>query len=161
MSEIPFLEIGRHGFKYAVCGDIVGRMVLTNGCFDILHRGHVECLQYARAQGDFLVVALNDDEGIRQLKDENRPVNALEDRMLMLTALRCVDMVISFHGTRATELFKVIHPDVYVKGGDYTLDTLDPDERAAISSWNPPPEIRFFPFKTHISTTEIIRRAAL
>lgn len=157
MKDIPFLELGKHGFKYVVCGSLSGKITLTNGCFDILHRGHVECLEYAKKQGDCLIVAVNDDDGVRQLKGEGRPVNCLEDRMVVLASLRYVDMVVSFHGTKATELFKVLHPDVYVKGGDYTFETLDKEERDTLMSWTPVPEFRFFPFKTNVSTTKILR----
>lgn len=136
------------------------RVVVTNGCFDILHRGHAECLQWARERGDCLVVLVNDDEGVRELKGERRPVNSLEDRLYMLRSLRCVDLAVPFHGTKATEAFKVIRPDVYVKGGDYAIDTLDPEEKAALLSWDPMPEFLFFPFKTQISTTELLRRGA-
>lgn len=135
-----------------------GKIVMTNGCFDILHRGHIECLEYARGQGDFLVVVINDDDSIRQLKGDSRPINKLEDRMYMLKSLECVDMVVVFHGKRATDVFKIIRPDVYVKGGDYTIDSLDKDEKDALMAWNPKPEFKFFKFKTSISTTEIIER---
>ncbi|MBP5458949.1 MAG: adenylyltransferase/cytidyltransferase family protein [Clostridia bacterium] len=156
---IPFLKLGRAGCQYIMAGgELSDRIVLTNGCFDVLHVGHLQCLQYAKSQGGMLIVAVNDDEGVRALKGEGRPVNCLKDRMEMLAALRCVDMVVSFKGTRATELFKVLRPDVYVKGGDYDMDTLDKGEKEALLSWDPRPEILFFPFKRDVSTTKILAR---
>lgn len=134
------------------------RVVMTNGCFDILHIGHVQCLQWARQFGDCLVVLVNDDAGVKELKGDSRPVNPMEWRLYMLEALRCVDFAVPFHGTKATEAMKVIRPDIYVKGGDYTMDTLDPEEKAALLSHDPQPEFMFFPFMTDISTTKIIGR---
>lgn len=136
------------------------RVVLTNGCFDVLHIGHVQCLKWARERGDCLVVAVNDDWGVKELKGDDRPVNFMEHRLYMLEALKCVDFAVPFHGTKATELFRTIRPDVYVKGGDYTLETLDAEEREALLSWEPKPEFLFFPFMTDISTTKILERGA-
>jgi rfaE bifunctional protein nucleotidyltransferase chain/domain len=96
------------------------RVVLTNGCFDVLHRGHVEYLTAARALGDLLVVGLNTDAGVRRLKGPDRPVNPLADRAFVLAALRCVDVVVAFDEPTAAGLCAAIRPDVYVKGGDYT-----------------------------------------
>lgn len=100
------------------------KIVLTNGCFDILHRGHIEYLEEARQQGDYLVVAVNSDASIKRLKGEKRPINELEHRMAVLAALSCVDAVVSFEEDTATEVVKVVKPDVYVKGGDYTVDDI-------------------------------------
>ena len=108
------------------------RLVFTNGCFDVLHAGHVRYLAGARALGDALVVALNSDESVRSLKGEGRPVNGAADRAEVLAALRSVDAVTVFEGDRATELIRALHPHVYAKGGDYTPDTLNPEERAAL-----------------------------
>lgn len=141
------------------------RVVVTNGCFDVLHFGHVQCLQWARQRGDCLVVLVNDDAGVKELKGDSRPVNPMEWRLHMLEALRCVDFAVPFHGTKATEAFKVIRPDVYVKGGDYSLNgsepgkrPLDPEEKAALLSHDPKPEFLFFPFMSDISTTKILER---
>lgn len=153
-----FDKLRDKGCQHIVKHFPTGKVVMTNGCFDILHRGHIECLEYARGQGDFLIVAVNDDDGIRQLKGDSRPINRLEDRMYVLKSLECVDMVVAFHGTRATEIFKMIRPDIYVKGGDYTIDTLDKGERDALMAWKPQPEFKFFKFQTNISTTGIIER---
>lgn len=99
------------------------RLVFTNGCFDLLHRGHVECLVQARALGDALLVAINTDESVRRLgKGPGRPLVAEEDRAMVLAALECVDWVTSFHEDTPEALVAELEPDVLVKGGDYTED---------------------------------------
>lgn len=108
------------------------RLVFTNGCFDILHLGHVRYLRQARGEGDALVVALNGDESVRQLKGPGRPVNPAGDRAEVLSALEMVDRVIVFEETRATRVIEAIRPHVYVKGGDYTPESLNAEERAAL-----------------------------
>ena len=100
------------------------RVVFTNGCFDILHRGHVTLLNRAKALGDVLIVGVNSDASVRRLKGASRPINALDDRIKVLTALSFVDHVAAFDGDSPTELIRLIRPDVYVKGGDYTRETL-------------------------------------
>lgn len=100
------------------------RIVLTNGCFDILHRGHVTYLAEARKLGDLLVVGVNTDHTIRRLKGAGRPVNALEDRLHVLAALQCVDHLIAFDEETPHELIRAVRPHVFVKGGDYTRDRL-------------------------------------
>lgn len=98
--------------------------VFTNGVFDILHRGHVACLEEARGLGASLVVAVNTDASVRRLgKGPDRPVNSLDDRMALLAALRCVDLVVSFDSDTPLELIKAAMPDVLVKGGDYDAAT--------------------------------------
>ena len=100
------------------------KIVFTNGCFDILHAGHVRYLAKARAFGDMLAVGLNSDSSVRRLKGEGRPINNEADRAEVLNALKCVDYVIIFDEDTAESLVEAIKPDVYVKGGDYTIDTL-------------------------------------
>lgn len=95
------------------------KVVFTNGCFDILHKGHITYLNKARMQGDVLIIGLNDDASIKRLKGESRPINTLENRAFMLCALECVDYVVSFSADTPLELIKAIKPDVLVKGGDY------------------------------------------
>ncbi|MEX2571616.1 MAG: D-glycero-beta-D-manno-heptose 1-phosphate adenylyltransferase [Gemmatimonadota bacterium] len=97
-----------------------GRVVFTNGCFDILHRGHVEYLEYARALGDFLLVGLNSDRSVRALKGAGRPINSEEDRGLVIAALASVDAVTIFDDDTPRELIRALVPDVLVKGGDYS-----------------------------------------
>jgi D-beta-D-heptose 7-phosphate kinase / D-beta-D-heptose 1-phosphate adenosyltransferase len=98
------------------------RIVMTNGCFDILHPGHIDYLEKARALGDRLVVAVNDDASVRRLKGETRPVNPLATRMRMLSALACVDWVIPFTEDTPERLYCAVLPDILVKGGDYTVE---------------------------------------
>lgn len=100
------------------------RLVFTNGCFDILHVGHVRYLQAARALGDCLIVGLNSDKSVRVLKGINRPINGEEDRAEVLSALSAVDYVVIFSESTAEELVREIQPDVYVKGGDYSVKAL-------------------------------------
>ena len=95
------------------------RLVLTNGCFDVLHAGHVSYLAQARELGDRLIVGLNSDQSVRTLKGADRPVNAVADRALMLAALSCVDFVTVFDELTPDQLIRMVRPDVYVKGGDY------------------------------------------
>lgn len=98
------------------------RIAFTNGCFDLLHAGHVHCLREARACGDLLIVALNDDASVRRLKGANRPVNCAVDRAKVLAGLECVDFVVEFDEDTPHNLLQVIRPDVLVKGGDYSDD---------------------------------------
>lgn len=132
------------------------RLVLTNGCFDILHTGHARYLEQARALGDALLVALNSDASVRALKGPRRPVNPAPDRAELLAALRAVDGVVVFEEERLTRLIEAIRPHVYAKGGDYTLETLDPGERQALEQCGA--DIRILPLVPGKSTTEILRR---
>jgi rfaE bifunctional protein nucleotidyltransferase chain/domain len=100
------------------------RLVATNGCFDILHAGHVRYLEAASQLGDILIVGLNSDESVRRLKGPTRPVNSESDRAEVLLALRCVDYVTIFGEETAIEFLKLLQPNVYVKGGDWTPGTL-------------------------------------
>ena len=133
------------------------KLVVTHGCFDILHAGHVSYLRQAREQGDVLLVGLNADVSIKDLKGPNRPINIEQDRAQILAALRCVDAVTLFPEVRATNLLKAAQPDVYVKGGDYTLETLNPEERAVVQAAGA--KIVFIPFLEGRSTTSIIERS--
>jgi rfaE bifunctional protein nucleotidyltransferase chain/domain len=117
------------GEEYAAAGK---KLVLTNGCFDLLHAGHVRYLEEARRCGDALIIAVNSDQSVRELKGPSRPLNNELDRSEVLGALRCVDHVTIFTGKRVTEVIRLLRPAVYAKGGDYTLETLDPGERAAL-----------------------------
>lgn len=110
------------------------KLVATNGCFDILHLGHVTYLETARNHGDALLVGINADASVRELKGAGRPVNNEADRAGVLAALESIDGVCIFSDKRATQFLAAAQPDVYVKGGDYTLETLDQDERRAVES---------------------------
>lgn len=100
------------------------RIVFTNGCYDILHPGHVDLLQRARALGDALVMGVNDDDSVRRLKGDSRPVNTVAHRMFVLAALECVDFVTPFHEDTPLELITELRPDVLVKGGDWSIDNI-------------------------------------
>lgn len=100
------------------------KVVFTNGCFDILHAGHVRYLQQARSYGDCLVLGLNTDASVRRLKGLERPINNELDRAEVVGALKSVDYVVFFDEPTAEALIQQVHPDVYVKGGDYTIETL-------------------------------------
>ncbi len=108
------------------------RVVFTNGCFDILHAGHVRYLNAARAVGDVLVLGLNSDDSVRRLKGESRPINSEEDRAEVLAGLAAVDYVVIFDEPTAEPLVELLKPDVYVKGGDYTVERL-PESRIVAS----------------------------
>jgi len=132
------------------------KLVLTNGCFDLLHLGHVRYLQAARALGDALVVAINGDESVRALKGEGRPLNDEAARAEIVSALACVDYVVVFPEVRATRLLEKTRPAIYVKGGDYTPGTLDAAERRALEASGA--EIKLLPFEQGHSTTGLIER---
>jgi len=130
------------------------KMVFTNGVFDLLHVGHVRYLQQARELGDALVVAVNGDASVRALKGETRPINGELDRAEVLAALECVAFVTIFPSIRVTELMGVVRPQVYAKGGDYTIDSLNQEERAMLEAAGS--DIRILPLVPGKSTTAII-----
>jgi len=132
------------------------KLVFTNGCFDLLHAGHVRYLQQARALGDALLVALNGDASVRALKGPTRPINEEQDRAEVLGALGCVDYVTIFQSERVSDLVREIRPQVYAKGGDYTVDSLDPGECSALE--NVGAEIKILPLVPGKSTTNIIKK---
>jgi D-beta-D-heptose 7-phosphate kinase/D-beta-D-heptose 1-phosphate adenosyltransferase len=133
------------------------RIVLTNGCFDILHRGHIGYLNAAKALGDVLVVGLNTDASVRRLKGLTRPINALEDRSAVLAGLSAVDHIVAFDEPTAVELCAAVRPHVFVKGGDYTRDRLP--EAAVVEAQGG--EVRLLPYLKDHSTSSIIERARL
>lgn len=133
-------------------------LVFTNGCFDLLHVGHVRYLREARALGDALVVAVNGDASVRALKGPTRPINSEDDRAEVLAALECVDFVVLFHTERVTEVVREIRPHIYAKGGDYTVASLDPGERGALEEAGA--AIRILPLVPGKSTTATLARAA-
>ena len=132
------------------------RLVFTNGCFDLLHVGHVRYLESARALGDALIVAINGDESVRALKGDGRPLNREAERAEVVAALACVDHVVIFPEVRATALLKKVRPAIYAKGGDYTTATLDREERAALEQ--AAAEIRILPFESGYSTSRLIEK---
>ncbi|MDZ7725753.1 MAG: D-glycero-beta-D-manno-heptose 1-phosphate adenylyltransferase [candidate division KSB1 bacterium] len=132
------------------------RMVWTNGCYDILHAGHVLYLQQARAAGEALVVGLNSDESIRRVKGPQRPILPEDQRAIVLAALECVDYIIIFPEASPLDIISKLEPDIYAKGGDYTVDTVNQPERRLIESYGG--DILLIPGVEGLSTTEIIRR---
>lgn len=132
------------------------RLGVTNGCFDLLHRGHVEYLAEARTRCDRLLVLVNADQSIRQVKGPGRPVVPEDDRVYMLAALECVDAVLMFQSKHCTELFSRIYPDIYIKGGDYTEETLVREEYLLLKSIGV--QFAFIPFVPGLSTTGLIER---
>ena len=130
------------------------RVVFTNGCFDILHRGHITYLNRAKALGDLLVVGLNSDESVRRLKGADRPINSTEDRVEVLSALSCVDQIVVFDEDTPVELIRALRPDLYVKGGDYTRETLP--EAPVVESLGG--KVRILPYVEDQSTTGVIAR---
>ncbi|MBQ5635950.1 MAG: D-glycero-beta-D-manno-heptose 1-phosphate adenylyltransferase [Selenomonadales bacterium] len=129
-------------------------VVLTNGCFDILHAGHVRYLASARAVGDCLVLGLNSDESVRRLKGPSRPINSELDRAEVIGGLRSVDYVVIFGETTAEALVREVRPDYYAKGGDYSLDSL-PEAKAVAECGG---QVVFLPFVEGKSSTNIIQK---
>ncbi|MEX2238345.1 MAG: D-glycero-beta-D-manno-heptose 1-phosphate adenylyltransferase [Dehalococcoidia bacterium] len=130
------------------------RLVFTNGCFDILHSGHITYLNRAKALGDILVVGLNSDESTARLKGPDRPINTLEDRAQVLSALSCVDHIIPFWEDTPAEIIRAIRPDLFVKGGDYTRETLPEAELVEELGGH----VQILPYLEARSTSAIIER---
>ena len=132
------------------------KLVVTNGCFDLLHLGHVTYLQAARQKGDALLVGINGDAAVRGLKGEGRPVNNETDRALVVAALESVTAAVIFPDIRATAFLELARPDIYVKGGDYTLETLNPEERRIVEAAGG--SIVLIPFVPGKSTTGLLEK---
>jgi D-beta-D-heptose 7-phosphate kinase / D-beta-D-heptose 1-phosphate adenosyltransferase len=128
------------------------QIVMTNGCFDILHMGHVDYLSKAKSLGDRLIVAVNDDDSVKQLKGESRPINTINNRMAILAALACVDWVVSFNEETPEELISMLKPDILVKGGDYTEDQIAGAKVVRKTGGN----VVILPFKEGCSTTSML-----
>jgi rfaE bifunctional protein nucleotidyltransferase chain/domain len=139
----------RHKFSHQ-------KIILTNGCFDLLHVGHIQALQATAKLGDQLWIALNDDASIRQLKGPERPIQNLAERAFALSALACVSGIFSFHNRHLAKEIASFRPDIYAKSGDYTLETLHPEERTALE--HIACKICFIPFLKGYSTTQLIER---
>lgn len=130
------------------------KLVFTNGCFDILHRGHVSYLNRAKALGDYLVVALNSDDSVRRLKGEGRPINKLEDRAFVVANLKAVDFVVSFDEDTPFEIISAIIPDVLVKGGDWQVDQIVGRDVVEANGG----KVYSLPYVENYSTTMIINK---
>lgn len=131
-------------------------MVMTNGCFDLLHVGHISYLQASRALGDQLWLLINSDVSTRALKGPTRPIEPEAERAFCLAALSCVDYIVVFNNPRLVHEIELLQPDIYTKAGDYTLDTLHPGERAAFEAVGT--QIHFLPFLEGFSTTIMIEK---
>jgi len=131
-----------------------GRLVLTNGCFDIIHVGHLRCLEYARSLGEALVVAINSDSSVKELKGDKRPYVSEQERAELIAGLACVDAVVIFSEKRLNKVIRVLKPDLYAKGGDYTLETMDQGEREELDQCQS--AIEFFKLVEGKSTTNIV-----
>ena len=129
-------------------------VVFTNGCFDILHAGHVRYLTTAKSYGDHLIVGLNSDASVKRLKGKSRPINSQDDRAEVLAALRAVDDVVIFEEQTAEALIELIRPDIYVKGGDYNMSNL-PEAKIVESYGGHIEFVRLVPGR---STTNLINR---
>lgn len=132
-------------------------IVSTNGCFDILHVGHVKYLQEAKSHGDILIIGLNSDASVKRLKGPERPINTEQDRAEVLAALECVDYVVMFEEDTPENLISMIKPDFHAKGGDYTEDTL-PEAKIIKENGG---QILFINFVDGKSTTNIINKAKI
>src|SRR6266568_2297041 len=132
------------------------KIVATNGCFDLLHVGHVRYLNGARALGDALIVGINGDESVRELKARGRPVNNQNDRAEIIAALGCVDLVAIFPELRATRFLELAAPDIYVKGGDYKQDTLNAEEQQVLQKIGA--KIDIVPLEHGYSTSDLLKR---
>jgi rfaE bifunctional protein nucleotidyltransferase chain/domain len=132
------------------------RLVVTNGCFDLLHLGHVTYLESARNQGEVLLIGLNSDASVGQLKGPGRPVNSELDRAAVVAALESVDAVCIFSDRSAMRFLEAAEPDIYVKGGDYTLETINQEERRIVEQLGG--KIIILPMVPGKSTTALLGR---
>lgn len=150
---IAFQELAAWREKFRQSGR---KLVVTHGCFDLLHAGHVTYLQSARKEGDALLVGVNGDEAVRSLKGEGRPVNNEQDRATVIAALESVTHVCIFPDVKASEFLRRSQPDVWVKGGDYTLETLVQEERQIVEKAGG--KIVLIPFVPGKSTSSLVQK---
>jgi len=132
------------------------KIVATNGCFDIIHQGHISMLKSAQRLGDVLIVGLNSDLSVKSLKGESRPVNRQGDRKAVLQELRCVDYVAVFEENTSHKFLEAVKPNVYVKAGDYSLESLNSLEKEVLVNCGT--EIKFTYFISGLSTTNILKK---
>ena len=150
---VPFEKLPDWRKQFRASGK---KLVVTNGVFDILHLGHVTYLETARNFGDALLIGVNGDPAVRELKGASRPVNSENDRAAILAALESISAVCIFSEKTATKFLAAAQPDIYVKGGDYTLETLNQDERRAVESAGG--KIKIIPFVSGKSTTALLEK---
>jgi len=132
------------------------KLVVTNGCFDILHAGHIHYLNEAKSFGDYLLVGINSDSSVKKLKGESRPINTHVHRAYLLDNIKCIDFVYVFDELRCVNFLKISRPDIYVKGGDYTIETLNKEEKQSLIECGS--DIKFVKFKFDLSTTGILNK---
>ncbi len=132
------------------------RVVWTNGCFDILHAGHVTYLQQAARLGDVLIIGLNSDASVQANKGPGRPIVNENDRALLISALECVDLLTIIQDRTMARILGLLEPDVFAKGGDYTLDTLDQEERRVVEAYGG--TIALIPMVQGKSTTALVNK---
>jgi rfaE bifunctional protein nucleotidyltransferase chain/domain len=130
------------------------KVVVTNGCFDLVHVGHVKFLEAAKARGDYLIVGVNSDRAVSILKGPNRPINKQGDRMAVVAALESVDLVVLVDAVRVNDFIEAIRPSMWAKGSSYTLDTLDKGEVAAARLVKA--EIALLKMVQGVSTTDVL-----
>lgn len=130
------------------------KIVFTNGCFDILHRGHIEYLAEAASYGNKLIIGLNSDSSVKRLKGPERPVNPFSERALLLAALRFTDLIVEFEEDTPENLISLIMPDVLVKGGDYTVEQIAGADRVLQAGG----EVKIVPLTEGYSTTGFLKR---
>ncbi|MCU0646205.1 MAG: adenylyltransferase/cytidyltransferase family protein [bacterium] len=128
----------------------------TNGCFDIIHAGHVDYLERSKAYGDFLVVGLNSDASVKKLKGELRPIFSELDRAKVLCSIVYLDYVVIFSDKSPINMIELLQPDYYIKGGDYTIDTIDQDERKVVEDYGG--EIVLLPMVAGVSSSIIVEK---
>ncbi len=150
---VPLKELQQRAKALRTAGK---RIVATNGCFELLHVGHVRYLNAARALGDALIIGINGDQSVRELKGAGRPVNSENDRAEIVAALECVDLVTIFPEMRAIRFLELAAPDIYVKGGDYNQDTLNAQERQVLQKIGA--KIDIVPFERGYSTSDLLKR---
>ncbi|MCR4439351.1 MAG: D-glycero-beta-D-manno-heptose 1-phosphate adenylyltransferase [bacterium] len=134
------------------------KIVWTNGCFDLLHAGHIRYLRQAKELGDLLIVGLNSDRSVAQWKSPDRPFVPQEYRLEVLAAIRYVDYVVLFDERSPVRLLRLLQPDVYVKGGDYTIDTIDQTERRVVEGYGG--SIVILPKVEGLSTSDLAKRVS-
>lgn len=150
---VPLSELAKRVKELRAGGK---KVVATNGCFDLLHVGHIRYLKAARALGDILLVGLNGDQSVCELKGPSRPINNEKDRAELVAALESVDLVTIFPELRATRFIELAMPDVYVKGGDYSSETLNAEEKAALKKIGS--QIDIIPFEKGYSTSGLLKK---
>jgi len=130
------------------------KIVFTNGCFDIIHRGHIEYLKEAKKLGEVLIIGLNSDDSVKRIKGENRPINSEEDRAEILSQLKPVDFVVTFYEDTPYELIKNIMPDILVKGGDWKIEEIVGND-VVIKNGGEVKSLKYFPDR---STSKVIKK---